>query len=392
MIRHSSAGARCATALAVAALTAAPAAAPAQGRAESGAFVVRLGADTIAAERFTRTGNRIEGELMNVAPMVRVARYVITLDAQGRMTNIEWQTKRPDGSPMPNAPLGVKMQLANDTATAVLQFADSTSTRRGPAPAGAVVSLGNSYFMYELGLRPLRAARVDSGAFVLTAPGAPSPQSMSVKFAGDVATMNYFGDPMKLKLDRDGRILSVDGSQTTSKVVVTRVKNLDVNALARTLAARPQMGQTSPRDTARATVGAAQLLVDYSRPSMRKRTVWGGTLVPYGAIWRTGANAATQLRTSADLVIGGTTVPAGTYTLWTLPSAQGYQLVVNKQTGQWGTEYDEKQDLVRVPLKAERVASPVEQFTIALEPAGATGGTLAMTWDTQRLTVPFTVK
>ena len=115
-------------------------------------------------------------------------------------------------------------------------------------------------------------------------------------------------------------------------------------------------------------------------------------LVPYGHVWRTGANAATQLNTSADLVIGGTTVPAGTYTLWTMPTAEGYQLVINKQTGQWGTEYDEKQDLARIPLKVDRVASPVEQFTIALEPSGASGGTLAMTWDTQRLSVPFTLK
>ena len=204
--------------------------------------------------------------------------------------------------------------------------------------------------------------------------------------------MDYFGDPMTMNLDREGRILSVDGSQTTSKVVVTRVKDLDVKALAATLAARPQMGQTSPRDTARATVGSAQLWVDYGRPSIRKRTVWGGMLVPYGKIWRTGANAATQLSTSADLVIGGQAVPAGKYTLWTMPTAEGYQLVINKQTGQWGTEYDEKQDLVRVPLKVEKVASPVEQFTIALEPSGATGGTLAMTWDTQKLTVPFTLK
>ena len=378
--------------LAATALALLPAVAVAQPRAESGAFVVRLGADTIAAEKFTRTGNHIEGDLMNASPMVRVAHYVIDLDAQGRVSKMEWQTRRPDGSPMPGVPLGVSMTLANDTAVALMTYADSTATRRGPAPAGAVVSLGNSYYMYELGMRPLREAKVDSGSFMLTGPGAPKPQPMAVKFAGDVATMDYFGDPMTIKLDRDGRILSVDGSQTTSKVIVTRVKDLDVKALAATLAARPQMGQTSPRDTARATVGSAQLWVDYGRPSIRKRTVWGGLLVPYGKIWRTGANAATQFSTSADLVIGGQPLPAGKYTLWTMPTAQGYQLVINKQTGQWGTEYDDKQDLVRVPLTVEKVASPVEQFTIALEPSGPTGGTLALTWDTQKLTVPFTLK
>jgi hypothetical protein len=104
-------------------------------------------------------------------------------------------------------------------------------------------------------------------------------------------------------------------------------------------------------------VGAAQVLVDYSRPSARGRTVWGGALVPYGQVWRTGANAATQLVTSADLTIGGAAVPAGTYTLFTLPTADGGQLIVNKKTGEWGTEYDAAQDLVRIPLRASALAT-----------------------------------
>jgi hypothetical protein len=170
------------------------------------------------------------------------------------------------------------------------------------------------------------------------------------------------------------------------------VRDLDVATLAQSFGSRPAMGQTSPRDTTRATIGAASLLVDYGRPSVRGRTVWGGMLVPYDAIWRTGANAATTLVTSRDLTIGGQPVPAGTYTLWTWASAQGYQLVINKQTGQWGTEYKQDMDLVRVPLTVAPLSSPVEQFTIAIEPGEGGTGTLALRWGDKQLTAPIVVR
>lgn len=112
-----------------------------------------------------------------------------------------------------------------------------------------------------------------------------------------------------------------------------------------------------------------------------------GNVVPWNTPWRTGANAATQFSTSADLVIGGTTVPAGKYTLWTLPTATGWKLIINKQTGQWGTEYHAEQDLVRVDAKVETLSAPVEQFIIAFEPAAIT-----FTWDRTKVSVPVAKK
>jgi hypothetical protein len=104
-------------------------------------------------------------------------------------------------------------------------------------------------------------------------------------------------------------------------------------------------------------------------------------------VWRTGANAATQLNTPVDLVVGGATVPAGKYTLWTLPAPGGWKLIVNKQTGEWGTVYDAAQDLVRVDAKVEALAAPVEQFVIAFEP-----GMLVLTWDRTKVSVPLARK
>jgi hypothetical protein len=144
----------------------------------------------------------------------------------------------------------------------------------------------------------------------------------------------------------------------------------------------------SPRDTAEATVGSDRVYVDYGRPAMRGRPIMGA-LVPYGQVWRTGANAATTLVTPRDLRIGGTMVPAGTYTLYTLPGESAWQLIVNKQTGQWGTEYDQAQDLARIPMQVARTPAPVEQFTIALEPGGGNVVNLALMWENTRASVPM---
>lgn len=121
--------------------------------------------------------------------------------------------------------------------------------------------------------------------------------------------------------------------------------------------------------------------IEYSRPSMRGRKIFGG-LVPYDQVWRTGANAATTLKTDVALNLGGTTVPAGSYSLYTLPGANSWKLIINKQTRQWGTNYDQSQDLARVDMKVSQRSSPLEQFTISFEKTSGNSATLTLEWDT----------
>jgi hypothetical protein len=153
--------------------------------------------------------------------------------------------------------------------------------------------------------------------------------------------------------------------------------------------AGPLDAQSSPRDTTRASVGGATIMVDYGRPSKRGRDIFGG-LVPYSEVWRTGANQATHLVTDKPLMFGSVMVPAGTHTIYTLPGATGWKLIINKQTGQWGTEYDPAQDLGRVDMKVEKLATAVEQFTIKVVP-DARGGVLRLEWDMTAAVVPFMV-
>ncbi len=121
--------------------------------------------------------------------------------------------------------------------------------------------------------------------------------------------------------------------------------------------------------------------IQYSRPSMRGRKIFGG-LVPYDEVWRTGANAATSLKTDVGLTIGGANVPAGSYTLYSLPGASSWKLIINKQTGQWGTDYDKSQDLARVDMKVGQLPSALEQFTISFDKTGGDSASLKLEWDT----------
>jgi hypothetical protein len=170
---------------------------------------------------------------------------------------------------------------------------------------------------------------------------------------------------------------------------VERVPSANVGQAAQAFATRP-LGQLSVRDTARASIGGAEVWVDYSKPSKRGREIFGN-VVPWNTVWRTGANAATQFSTPVDLVVGGATVPAGKYTLWTLPTQTGWKLIINKQSGQWGTVYDPQQDLARVDARSETLAAPAEQLVIAFEPAGSPTA-LTISWDRTKVSVPVAKK
>jgi hypothetical protein len=148
-------------------------------------------------------------------------------------------------------------------------------------------------------------------------------------------------------------------------------------------------GGGSPHERLDATVDGAKISIEYGRPYVKGRQIFG-SLVPFGKPWRTGADEATTLVTDKALQFGSLSVPAGTYTLWTIPGEKQWKLVVNKQTGQWGTAYDEAQDLGRVDMKVEAMPAAVEQLTLSI---GDTpdGGVLGIEWDKTKATVPFTV-
>jgi len=135
----------------------------------------------------------------------------------------------------------------------------------------------------------------------------------------------------------------------------------------------------SPPATVLEKLNDASITIAYAQPSIHGRAIFGG-LVPYGEVWRTGANAATTLMTTGTLQIGTLKVPAGKYTLYSLPAVSGWTLIVNKQVGQWGTVYDKAQDLGRVPMETGSNATPVETFTISFDNTMGDATDLHLKW------------
>ena len=143
----------------------------------------------------------------------------------------------------------------------------------------------------------------------------------------------------------------------------------------------------SPPEKATCDLGGGKTItVDYSSPRAKGRKVFGG-LVPYGEVWRAGANEATTFVTTADVMVGGTHVPAGNYTIFTIPNQDKWTLIINKKTGEWGIPYKyESDELARVDMKVSATSSPVEDFTIAFGKAPS-GCTLQMEWENTKASV-----
>ncbi|HUN88119.1 MAG TPA: DUF2911 domain-containing protein [Terriglobales bacterium] len=152
-----------------------------------------------------------------------------------------------------------------------------------------------------------------------------------------------------------------------------------------------------PSPPGTATVSFAdgkKITVDYSRPKIndpktgQPRKIFG-TLVPYDKEWRTGANEATTFVTDTNVKVGDLSVPAGSYTLYTIPGESEWTIIINKQTGQWGTVYNQAQDLGRTKVKSEKTPSTVEQFTISFDPAKGKSTKMNLEWENTKVSVPI---
>ena len=210
----------------------------------------------------------------------------------------------------------------------------------------------------------------------------------------DSISMDYFGNQRVGWVDDQGQLIGITGALTTNKMNSKRVEPFLVGSIADRWAALDLAGQgigtPSPAATAVAQVDGANIEIQYSQPAKRGRDIWGG-LVPNGTVWRTGANAATHLTTSQDLMFGEDTLPAGMYTLWSLWEDGAYSIILNEQTNQWGTAYDGSMDLFRVSATAVALSSVVERFTLSVEDTDS-GGDLVLSWDMTQYRVPFTVQ
>ena len=356
------------------------------GEAQDGAIVYRLGKDTVAIERFSRSATRMTGEMVtrSGAAVLRTS-YDMTL-AGGWVTAATVKRMNADGAPLPNTPAEYRFAFAADSATRTLVFADSQPSRKFAAP-NAFPSL--PVFIYAP-LELLRSARRDSAPAVGVAGNNVGLIALD-KAGGDTLRLRAPGNyAMDLTFDATGRLQRGDGSYTTNKAIGTRVNtSVDIAAIAKTM--KPT-GVLSPRQTAYAAFAQGPITVNYGSPAVRDRSVWGGTLVPFDTVWRTGANEAAHFATSKNIQFGDLAVPPGLYTIWIQHTRAGTTLIINKQVGQWGTGYNAANDLGRVPLTLTATPSHVEDFTITIRPLPQARGAIDFAWGDRVATAQFTVR
>lgn len=369
----------------------------AQNTPPTGAFIVRLGTDTTAVERFTRSGNAYQVEQALRSPRTSFRHTHLELAPTGEIATVFLMLHSID---QPSGPLLGSTQLtygSSDSATVEQKRGDSASTRRVPALKGAIPSLPQSFLAYELAAMRMRSTKADSMAVTLVNPsGGPTPVVVT-RIGTDSMTFRLPFLTYRAHVDAAGRITRLYQPRGTS---VERVLDVDVNQVAKTWAALDAggkaMGPLSPRDSVMARVGDAAIAIRYARPGKRGRVIFGD-IVPWDTVWRTGANDATVFTTDRDLELGGRTIPAGSYTLFTIPSRNGATLIINRETMRngeplAGTDYDATQDFARIAMTTKTLATPVERLTIEVVPRGAREGVLRIAWDTREMTVPIQVR
>jgi hypothetical protein len=328
--------------------------------ADSAAFIVRLGQDTTGFERYVRTANRIEATSVSRSPRTTVRRLTIWLADDGSVA-----------------------RFATGAATGEME--------ERPAPEGAIPVVGGFYVPWELALRRARASGSGTATVSITTGGGTMPIEMRRTNDGSWRFGDQFDQAAHAVVDDQGRMqrYAIDDGRISAE----RVAWVDIDAITAAFTARDRsgaaMGALSPLDSVRATAGGANLIVEYSRPSLRGRSI--DMLVPPGQVWRMGANNATTIETDRALQFEGLRLEPGRYSMFLSREGDGATLIFNSQTGMSGLERDPARDVGRVPLELADMGQMVERFTIAIEPAEG-GGAVHIRWATGQGTARFSTR
>ena len=358
---------------------------------QSGYFLAKLGRDTIAVEEFSLNARELHGTSVARSPKTTIREYSATFGSDGILTHFHITYQR-FGKPV----FAERDYVYSNDSVHVTVRQDTLTTKYAVAASDHPVPFfGDCFGGWQAAVQHAIQSDNKKG-FGILAGKQVFHYDVQGNSPGNVELQNPGGDfgPLHAVVGKDGLLEKFDMTETTDKFIAERVSTIDVREMAKNFAERERSGNAlgilSPQDSARATVNGASIIIDYGRPAARGRTIFG-QVVPWNVVWRTGANAATQLITDKDLSFGTTVVPAGTYSLFTLPSQDKWILIINIQHGQWGTDYDQSKDFARVPLEIKHLDALTERFTVGIT-SGGSGGVLHFTWEKTEASIPFKVQ
>lgn len=366
-------------------------AATSAGGPEQAAYLTLLGEDTLAAEWMEFGDGSVQAQAIVRGSRTLWGEYRLEHGPSGELTAWEARTYAGGSS---DGELVSSETLVHEGDSAVLV------TTRGGQEARRALELGPCavpfvdmlHWPFEAAMRcqvETQGATGDSVETFTARGGSTFP--VRANDDGSTALVHPSRGPSTMHVDGHGRILDLDGTGSTRAYDLRRMtsEELDREAFGAMFADRP-LGDLSGRGEIDDVVAGVHFAGDYGTPRKRGRDIFGH-LVAYGVRWRTGANAATGLSFDRDIVIDGTTVPAGEYTLYTIPEEDGGTLIINRRTGQTGTSYDEAEDQARVRMRRDALDETVEVFEIRVVPDGENAGRIELRWDDTVYWVPFTV-
>ena len=333
---------------------------------ERSLLVTRLGDDTVAVERVVRTADSLIATVLLRSPQTSLRTYRVALEQSGR-------------------PASMRVERLDPATGALLETSDANLDAGSSIPFIDMV-----HWPFELMLERAAAAGADTISLPLVAGERTVAFRMAPLGGGRYSATHPTRGTMTIETDYAGRLLTLDASRTTRALRVTREADSDIAPLAQAFASRP-MGELSGRGEVSTNVSGAQIEVDYGVPLKRGRDIFGA-LVPFDRVWRTGANRATHFSTTRPLRFGDAVVPAGSYTLFTIPRADRWTLIVNRNTDINGQAYDADADLLHIDMAVRQLDEVVEPFTIVVESDGPNAGLIRLRWDRTEAWVPFVVE
>lgn len=362
----------------------------AQVKPYTASFVGKLGPDTVFVETYSVMNNHLYGKVLFRMFETHIGVFNVHFYPNGIIREFNMMAMEPLNSSLPylaktawRFPYNRTMVCADDTCTIYISKRDS--------PQDIIIKQAVSHMDFYGGTNPLfslvewncmrlaKSGKQLLGPLNMTNSGTFS--SISVRYDGTNTML--FGGPFieytKISTDAEGRIISTDGTGTPYNFLVTKHAPIDIDQLAKRMAKSPAIGDPSPRDTLTVSIQKSPVRIDYSRPYKRGRKIFGG-VVPYDSVWRTGASNATVLTIQQPMQLGKTVIPAGTYSLYTIPGRKGWQLIFNTDTTTWPTDPDRSKDVAKVALQTKTLDTLTNKFTIVIQETNV-GGVLKFQWD-----------
>lgn len=359
-------------------------------------YVTRLGNDTLAIERIQKTENSLDADVVLRSPGISLKRYHIEWGNDQKLRSMN-TVDFPDGFPQRGNGNG---SITQTIATTGDSLSIESEGRNGMVRSALLNDdtylpfIDMVHWPYDIAFNRAHLSKTDSVHQYLLTGRRPSDFIIFRTSDQEYTLRHPSRGVMYVQTDEQGNMTWLDAKETTRKLIVERVEELDFDRLTKRFLEIDKegspFGTLSPAEEAAANFGGADFKLSYGSPQKRGRTIFGG-IVPYGEVWRTGANMASHFSTSKDIYISGQKVPAGEYTLFSIPEEEGGTLIINKQTGQNGQAYDPSRDLIRVPMMRESNPTEVEGFTIQVVETNQ-GGSIELLWDRTIYYVDFTFK